>query len=441
MSVVGKKGYKETKVGWIPLAWSSCQLAELAAVRKGKGTALKGTHCIELEHLEQESGRLLGWDASGSQASIKSRFSKGDVLFGKLRPYLRKYAIAPFDGLCTTEILAIYPMGKAIDGKFLFYLMQGEGVFGTVHALSYGTKMPRVSWGDLSEIFVACPPVGEQQKIAAILSSVDDKLDIIAKQIEATQTLKRGLMQTLFSRGVGTQDENGRWVSHTEFKDSELGEIPAGWKVSRLDAVAEAITVGIATSTTEHYVEDGVPLIRNQNIREDFLDMTNLLKISPFFDEKNKNKRVVAGDILTVRTGYPGVSCVVPEGLGRVQTFTTLITRLKKNKLNPNFASRYFNSDQGKALMLHQAAGGAQQNINAGNLKKLLVPLPPLAEQEKISLVIEGVELKIRCLQDKHIKYSSLKSGLMQKLLTGEWRVKAEESESAIMADVEPELA
>ena len=75
----------------------------------------------------------------------------------------------------------------------------------------------------LREFELLLPPSAEQQKIAAILTAVDDKLDLIARQISATQTLKQGLMQTLFTRGAGTPDAQGRWHPHTEFQDTELG--------------------------------------------------------------------------------------------------------------------------------------------------------------------------------------------------------------------------
>ena len=126
---------------------------------------------------------------------------------------------------------------------------------------------------------------------------------------------------------------------------------------------------------------------------------------------------------------------MVPKGVGELQTFTTLITRTKPTLLNSHFASRYFNSPQGKSGMLHQAAGGAQQNINAGNLKNLLVPVPPLAEQEKIDTVLEVVDDKVCCLQLKQAHYQTLKRGLMQKLLTGEWRVKVDNAEHTLSAE------
>lgn len=419
-------GYRETDAGWIPEDWAPLSLGTIASARKSKAVAEHGVRCVELEHIEPETGRLLGWDSSGAQASIKTAFKRGDVLFGKLRPYLRKYAVALFDGICTTEILAIHPKDDLADRSFLFQLMQGDGVFSTVEALSYGTKMPRVSWSDLADIVVGVPSLAEQRAVAAILTAVDDKLGVIARQIEATQALKQGLMQTLFSRGVGTQDANGYWLPHAEFKETELGDVPSRWDVQRLEALSESITVGIATSTTEHYADRGIPLIRNQNIKEDHLDLSDLLRITPEFDAKNKNKRVKAGDILTVRTGYPGTTCVVPEGLGLVQTFTTLITRPRHEALHAHFAARYFNSPQGKKLMLHQAAGGAQQNINAGNLKKLLVPVPPLSEQIRIAEVLAAVDAKASVLRERSVHYRTMKRGLMQKLLTGEWRVRVD---------------
>jgi type I restriction enzyme S subunit len=317
------------------------------------------------------------------------------------------------------------PSERPHSQRWLSYWLQHPSTRRLIAAGATGTSnsMKNISKETVLSLPIPRTPLPEQEKIAAILTAVDDKLDVIARQIEVTQTLKQGLMQTLFSQGVGTQEAAGRWARHIEFKDSELGEIPVAWQVKSLEELADSITVGIATSTTEHYVEGGVPLIRNQNIKEDFLDMSDLLQISDAFDGKNKSKRVQAGDILTVRTGYPGVSCVVPDGLGFLQTFTTLITRPNRKLISPHFVSRYFNSPQGKGLMLHQAAGGAQQNINAGNLKKLLVPVPSLDEQRRIAEILAAADSKCRSLASKKRHYQSLKRGLMQKLLTGEWRV------------------
>lgn len=439
MSVAGEPGYKGTALGWIPENWEATQLASVAEVNPSRAKARSDTDDVSFLTMGDvsESGRVISKQVRPYQEVAKgfTSFIDGDVLVAKITPCFENGKGALVSSLLggigfgSTEFHVIRALPDSVIPTFL-YLHTRADVFrrlGEKNMVgSAGQK--RVPAEFLRQYPMALPPLPEQQKIAAILTAVDDKLDVIARQIETTQTFKQGLMQTLFSKGAGTQNATGHWIAHTEFQNSELGVIPEGWAVQPLDNLAESITVGIATSTTEHYVEDGVPLIRNQNIKEDFLDLSDLLKISADFDAKNKRKRVREGDILTVRTGYPGVSCVVPKGLGYLQTFTTLITRPNQQLICPSFASSYFNSPQGKGLMLHQAAGGAQQNINAGNLKKLLVPVPPLAEQERIAEILAAVDQKRRSLESKGQQYRIIKRGLMQKLLTGEWRVKLDSS-------------
>lgn len=409
MSLMGKSVGKVERTEGAAEDWTTANLSELVDVIYGKSPA-------NIEKLD-DGIPIFGTGGISGYTDVALCDGPSIILGRKGTIDKVQRCDGPFWAIDTT----FYTTPKqSFDWSWLYYVISSFDL----RKLNEASGVPSLSRSSLEALSVETPPLPEQQKIAAILTAVDDKLDVIARQIAATQTLKQGLMQTLFSRGVGTQDSNGRWLPHTEFKDSELGEIPAEWEVKPLESLAESITVGIATSTTEHYVKNGVPLIRNQNIKEDILDMSDLLNISAEFDSKNKSKRVYEGDILTVRTGYPGVSCVVPKGLGHLQTFTTLITRPNQNLINSHFASRYFNSPQGKGLMLHQAAGGAQQNINAGNLKKLLLPVPTLAEQKRISEILAALDVKGHNLATKNEHYQTLKRGLMQKLLTGEWRVK-----------------
>ena len=202
------------------------------------------------------------------------------------------------------------------------------------------------------------------------------------------------------------------------YKKTEVGIIPEDWEVKRLSEVSENIYVGIATSTTEHYCKKGTVLIRNQNIKRDKLDTSELLYITDEFSESNKNKKLKFGDILTVRTGYPGISCVVPKEFEGCQTFTTLITRPKQNIINPFFLSRYFNSELGVRIFNSGKAGGAQQNLNVKFLETVAVPIPPLKEQEKIAEILSTVDSQIDDTEKLIEKSKELKKGLMQKLLT-----------------------
>ncbi len=146
--------------------------------------------------------------------------------------------------------------------------------------LSQGSTFTAVSGSDIKNLKFQFPPLKEQEKIADILSTADAKIDAIQIQIDRAETLKKGLLQKLLSEGIG----------HSDFKDSELGKIPASWEIVKFHTVCDFISVGIATSTSKHCESDGIPLIRNQNILENKFNLSDLLYITNSFDEENKNK-------------------------------------------------------------------------------------------------------------------------------------------------------
>jgi len=152
--------------------------------------------CIELESLSSESGQVLKTFNSREQKSVKTKFVKGDVLFGKLRPYLRKYYRAQFDGVCTSEIWVL--RSKAVSSKFLYSLVQGH-LFNRTANIQSGSKMPRSDWNIVSQSSFMIPfSRDEQQKIAAFLSAIDKKIELVAEQLKQAQTFKIGLLQQMF---------------------------------------------------------------------------------------------------------------------------------------------------------------------------------------------------------------------------------------------------
>ncbi|MGF1894030.1 restriction endonuclease subunit S [Vibrio campbellii] len=191
------------------------------------------------------------------------------------------------------------------------------------------------------------------------------------------------------------------------------------WTEKLLFEVAEKISVGIATSSSKHFVSlsNGVPFIKNQDIKNGVIDTENLEAISNEFDKANKNKRLKTGDILTVRTGYPGLSAVLPSSLNNAQSFTTLITRINCKEVNPFFVSTYINSDSGKIQMNGMQAGGAQKNINANTLKNFAIYYPNLLEEQtKVANYFKSLDNLINQHQKKHDKLSNLKKAMLEKM-------------------------
>ena len=179
-------------------SWDYRLFSEIASLCKGKYTPKQEEtlHCIELEHLEQQTGQIIGYASSNEQNSVKSVFHKGDVLFGKLRPYLRKYALPKYDGVCSSEIWVLHPEPN-IDSGFLFYLIQSESFIAAAN-ISSGTKMPRAEWSKVSNESFFIPELSEQKRIANLFSVIDKRIVNASRNLDKMQTLKQGLLQQLF---------------------------------------------------------------------------------------------------------------------------------------------------------------------------------------------------------------------------------------------------
>lgn len=207
------------------------------------------------------------------------------------------------------------------------------------------------------------------------------------------------------------------------YRKTEVGVIPNEWQVKSLSEISDKIMVGIASSATHAYRSEGIPLLRNQNIKPGYLDDSDVLYIAPSYEEGFKNKRLLTNDILIARTGYPGTACIVPEKFSAAQSFTTLITRPTNSKVDSLYLCYYINSEFGQAFFEQTQIGGAQKNVNAASLKKMPVPLPTLAEQQEIASALSGVDELISSLDQLIIKKRDIQQAAMQQLLTGQRRL------------------
>lgn len=172
--------------------------SEIAQRRKEKYSPDSGVEypCIELEHIEQGTGRLLGSVSSTTQSSIKTAARSGDVLFGKLHPYLRKFAFAEQDIVCSSEIWAFIPSEYVIP-QYLYYLVQTEH-FLRVANISSGTKMPRAEWANIEKEPFDIPCILIQEKIVSILEAIDKKICTSGDSLRMLINFRKGLLQQLF---------------------------------------------------------------------------------------------------------------------------------------------------------------------------------------------------------------------------------------------------
>lgn len=197
-------GYEDSK-------WRTLPFEDIAALSKDKFDPKKQTqnhNCIELEHIEAETGRILGGCRALEQSSIKSVFRVGDVLFGKLRPYLQKFAFPTSSGVCSTEIWVFKAAPKVCLPKYLFYLVQSMP-FIRASSISAGSKMPRAEWQVVRGTPFHVPTLEEQAEIVRILDEADSLVHLYQANAENLRTEKDALMQQLLSgiRRVKVQEK------------------------------------------------------------------------------------------------------------------------------------------------------------------------------------------------------------------------------------------
>ena len=400
-----KPGYKETKIGWIPDGWGFIEFDKIADLSKEKFDPKKTNtnhRCIELEHIDQNTGTMNGFINSVDQKSIKNKFYEGQILFGKLRPYLRKYYLSDFTGVCSTEIWVLKPNGVC-HGEYLFQLIQTEK-FNKVANVSSGTKMPRADWNYVSKFPFLLPPLPVQKKFATILSTWDSAIEKTTDLITAKEQQKKGLMQKLLSGEV-------RFPGFTE-----------PWQEVSIGSLVKEIDRDITWDDNKEYKLISVRrrsggLFHRENLIGHQIKTKTLKKIqtNDFLISKMQIVHGASGlttnefDEMYVSASY---HCLVPknEELIDIEFFN------------------YFSQLPWFYHLTYLASHGVHIEKMTFKLKdllkfKILIPTE-IREQKKIVKVINGVGNEIKLLKNEKAALEQQKKGLMQKLLTGTVRVK-----------------
>ena len=188
------------------------------------------------------------------------------------------------------------------------------------------------------------------------------------------------------------------------------------WEQRKLTDIAKTF-IGLVTTMTENYRDSGTLLIRNSDIKEgQFIFSEKPIHLDEEFAEKNKTRRLQIGDVVTVHTGEIGTSAVIKEKEAGAIGFATINTRTDKRILNPYFLSTYFNTDKHKCYANSVSTGDGRSNYNIKDFNKLVISIPTLDEQEKISVIINNINTIITLHQRKLDNLKLKKKALLQKL-------------------------
>lgn len=416
-----REGYRKVDFGpktfVVPTDWSVERFGNVFNRRKESIDAedREGVKYVGLKHINSGELQIAGYDEDGQERSSSRAFRKGDVLFGKLRPNLEKAAVAPFDGVCSSDIIPIYAESDELS-EYLLYLMHSKLIRDRMVSTMEGTNLPRTSWSDLESTLVPIPPAAERARITEVLSTVDRQIQQASETAEVATELKHGLVQDLVFYGP----------AHEDTQTVQLGpmttEIAASWDVSTVGDVATKVQYG----SSESLSQDGeYPVFRMNNIENGRM-VASPMKYSDLSQDEAEKYHVEKGDILFNRTN--SIDLVGKSGIFDLDgdyVFASYLIRIRTNEdMNPYFLNYYLNSSIGEGILKSYATRGASQaNINATSLKSVKVPLPPRETQDQIVAQIQTIEQRIEEEKESKQKLQEIKRGLMQDLLTGTRRL------------------
>ncbi len=330
----------------------------------------------------------------------------------------------PEAALFECHLMRVRPDKNQVIPEFLALWCRSSSARKFLMSRAKQVTMTTISQPDIAPLPIPLPPKEEQRRIAEILDTVDEAIACTSSLIIKLKQTKAGLLQDLLTRGL---DENGKLrdpQAHPEhFKDSLLGEIPKDWEVRTCESVCREIVVGIVIKPSQYYKPSGIPVLRSANVREAGLDPSDLVFMSEQSNRILAKSMIRTGDVLTVRTGYPGTSCVVSPDFDGANCVDIIISR-PSAEIDSAFLATWINSDYGKGQVLRVQGGLAQQHFNVGELQKLLIAKPSIEEQKAILTILNTHNTRIRQEQTYFNKLKLQKQGLMQDLLTGKVRVK-----------------
>ena len=458
-------GLSELPDGWV---WTT--LGEIIEPSKEKVNPQKIQEVpyISLEHIEKDTGKLLGCGCSSEVKSTKTKFKRGDLLYGKLRPYLNKVYLSDFEGICSTDIL-VFPKNDLHSNSFLFYrLLCRDFVSYASHNVS-GVNLPRVNFQTLAQFKISLPPLPEQRRIVAkieeLFTKLDAGIDALRKVSAQLKRYRQSVLKAAFEgklteawraehrgeiepasvllervlkerrekweveqleqmKAKGKTPKDCKWKAKYKEPDhpeaSELSELPKGWIWATLSQIGE-----LNRGKSKHRPRNApvlyggsYPFVQTGDIRH----ATGLIRHYnlTYSEEGLKQSRLWPAGTLCITiaaniadTAILGFDACFPDSMVGFLS--------EQGHCNIHFIEFYFRT--AKEDLERYAPATAQKNINLAILRDLAIPFPPLAEQNALADEIDR-RLSVADEVDKTVatelkRAEQLRQSILKKAFSG----------------------
>lgn len=437
----------------IPDSWAATNLGSIVDYGKTQKCELADiddvTWVVELEDIEKDTSRIIsrGYTPARDFKSSKNIFNKGDILYGKLRPYLNKVVMADENGVCSTEIIPINAEPLVIN-KYIFYWVKSHRFLDYVNDVSYGVNMPRLGTSDgLNAPFILAP-FAEQKEIV-------DRLDILLAQVEATQArlaripdiIKQFRQSVLSAALSGKLTEKWRNINNVKIQE---------WSSKALADIASVIDPNPSHRYPEPEAQ-GVPILSTQQFIGDsgWTKEKSKLVSKSFHSERMGKCGFFEGDIVFARKGRLGLARFSPSGFDYVYSHTLFIVRAKKEvypkfllwSLRPNSVVEH--------LLTEMNSNTGVPTLGKSVFERMKICLPSYIEQteivhrvEQLFAYADTIEQQAKAAKER---VDNLTQAILAKAfrgeLTADWRaanpdlISGNNSAAALLARIQAERA
>ncbi|WP_048046553.1 restriction endonuclease subunit S [Methanosarcina mazei] len=429
----------------LPEGWKSVSLGELVQPSKEKIEPSENPNLkyVGLEHIESHKCQIKGYGFSVDIKSTKTMFHRGDVLYGKLRPYLNKVCVPNFDGVCSTDIL-VFNATSNLNNYYLMRFLSTPNVVDYASNNSSGVQLPRINFQKLSSYTVPLPPLSEQHRIVSAIEALFARLDATNEKLDRVQEILKKFRESVLAaacEGRLTEvwrEENQGIEFKVDILDSiDLGSsvdseviidefnLPDTWKWTTVDSIGH-VKGGKRLQKGSNLVnyDTSYPYLRAGNLKNGTVEGEILYLQQNDYNQISKYTISSSDVYITIVGACIGDSGIVPEEYdganltenaakvcdlhGVFNQYLALVFRSKI--IQDQIQNKIFSASQGKLALIR--------------IRKLLIPLPTLPEQQEIVRRVDAlfafadsIEAKVTVAREKTEK---LKQSILAKAFSGE---------------------
>lgn len=413
----------------VPENWCWTRLSSLISASKEKTEDFsdKEVKYIGLENIEKDYG-IVSYNSSEGIKSLKSVFHEGQILYGKLRPYLNKHDIAPFNGVCSTDILVFNAKETTIN-QFVDYFLNLQSFIEYAVANSKGINLPRVSESVVLDALCPLPPLPEQQRIVDRIESLFAKLDEAKEKAQAVvdgfEDWKAAILHKAFTGELTKLWRKKQGLSYEKWGEKAIGEFAFVTKLAGFE-----YTKNIAPNLTD----SGIPLFKGKNVQKGELVLEFESYIPKEVSDELFRSKLTKKCLLTPYVGTIG-NIAIFDGSFEAHLGSNVGKIEINDEMTEEFLLYYLRSDLGYKELTKEKKATAQESISIQAIRNVVVPVPSQREQERIVEILDLLIGKEKQAQDSAeqviAQIDTMKKSILARAFRGELGTNDPSDESA----------